>query len=85
MSTEELPDIAGIAHHPDGQPHGAVVLTHGAGGSCHSPMLRLLCTAWAERGWLALRFDMPFRRNRPRRAPTAATADHDPGGGGAGR
>ncbi|MGC7327592.1 alpha/beta hydrolase, partial [Mycobacteroides abscessus subsp. abscessus] len=26
MSTEELPDIAGIAHHPDGHPRGAVVL-----------------------------------------------------------
>lgn len=33
MSTEELPDIAGIAHHPDGHPRGAVVLTHGAGGA----------------------------------------------------
>ena len=80
MSTEELPDIAGIAHHPDGQPHGAVVLTLGAVGSCHSPMLRLLCTAWAARGWLALRFDMPFRRNRPSGPPSASSADKDRAG-----
>lgn len=80
MSTEELPDIAGIAHHPDGHPRGAVVLTHGAGGSCHSPMLRLLCTTWAERGWLAIRFDMPFRRNRPSGPPSASSADKDRAG-----
>jgi predicted alpha/beta-hydrolase family hydrolase len=80
VSTEELPDIAGIAHHPNGHPQGAVVLTHGAGGSCHSPMLRLLCTSWAERGWLAIRFDMPFRRNRPSGPPSASSADKDRAG-----
>lgn len=43
-------------------------------------MLRLLCTAWAERGWLALRFDMPFRRNRPSGPPSASSADKDRAG-----
>lgn len=44
------------------------------------PMLRLLCTAWAERGWLAIRFDMPFRRNRPSGPPSASSADKDRAG-----
>src|ERR1700758_4874269 len=45
-----LDDIAGVAHKPDGTPSGVVVLTHGAGGSRESPLLKRLCDKWARRG-----------------------------------
>ena len=45
-----LDAIAGIAHRPDGDPKGAIVLTHGAGGNRESPLLIRLCDEWARRG-----------------------------------
>ena len=72
----ELDRFAGIAHTPQGKPRGAVVLTHGAGGNRDSPMLVALCDEWARRGWLAVRYDLPYRRRRPKGPPSgSATAD----------
>jgi len=72
----DLDAIAGIAHEPADDPHGAVVLTHGAGGSRNSPMLVKLCDEWARRGWLAVRFELPYRRRRPKGPPSgSAKAD----------
>ena len=72
----ELDRFAGIAHTPQGRPRGAVVLTHGAGGNRDSPMLVALCDEWARRGWLAVRYDLPYRRRRPKGPPSgSATAD----------
>jgi predicted alpha/beta-hydrolase family hydrolase len=71
-----LDDIAGIAHQPDGIPAGVVVLTHGAGGSRDSPVLQRLCDEWARRGWLAVRYDLPYRRRRAKGPPSgSATGD----------
>jgi hypothetical protein len=71
-----LDDIAGVAHRPAGTPTGTIVLTHGAGGSRESPMLVRLCDEWAARGWLAVRYDLPYRRRRPKGPPSgSATAD----------
>jgi predicted alpha/beta-hydrolase family hydrolase len=71
-----LDDIAGMAHRPDGTPAGVVVLTHGAGGNRDSPMLQRLCDEWARRGWLAVRYDLPYRRRRPKGPPSGSgTAD----------
>lgn len=71
-----LDTIAGIAHEPDGDPAGVVVLTHGAGGSRESPMLKRLCDAWAQRGWLAIRYNLPYRRRREKGPPSgSARAD----------
>ena len=68
--------IAGVAHPPDGEPTGIVLLTHGAGGSRESPMLVRLCDQWAGRGWLAVRYDLPYRRRRPKGPPSgSARAD----------
>ncbi|MDP9167311.1 MAG: alpha/beta hydrolase [Actinomycetota bacterium] len=70
--------IAGIAHPPSGEPTGIVLLTHGAGGSRESPMLIRLCDQWAGRGWLAVRYDLPYRRRRPKGPPSgSATADQE--------
>jgi uncharacterized protein len=73
-----LDAIAGIAHEPDGVPSGVVILTHGAGGSRESPLLIRICDEWARRGYLAVRYNLPFRRRRPNGPPSGAqAADRD--------
>jgi predicted alpha/beta-hydrolase family hydrolase len=71
-----IEEIAGVAHEPNGKAKGAVVLTHGAGGSRESPLLIKICDQWAHRGWLAVRYNLPYRRRRPKGPPSgSATAD----------
>jgi len=73
-----LDDIAGIAHRPAGDtgqaPNGVVVLTHGAGGSRDSALLQQVCDEWASRGWLAVRYNLPYRRRRPTGPPSGSAA-----------
>lgn len=69
-----LAEIDGIAHEPEGTPHGIVVLTHGAGGSRESPLLIAICDEWARRGWIAVRYNLPFRRRRPKGPPSGSAA-----------
>ena len=53
-----------------------MVLTHGAGGSRESLLLQKVCDEWARRGWLAVRYNLPFRRRRPKGPPSGSgTAD----------
>ncbi|KUI39475.1 alpha/beta hydrolase [Mycobacterium sp. IS-1590] len=71
-----LESIAGVAHEPDGDRAGVVVLTHGAGGSREAPLLKRVCDEWAGRGWLAVRYNLPYRRRRPKGPPSgSATTD----------
>lgn len=69
-----LEQIAGIAHEPEGVPTGIAVLTHGAGGSRESPLLQQICDEWARRGWLAVRYNLPYRRRRPSGPPSGSAA-----------
>ena len=73
-----LEAIAGIAHRPTGgpagMPSGVIVLTHGAGGSRESPLLIRICDEWAARGWLAIRYNLPYRRRRPKGPPSGSAA-----------
>ncbi|GAB4940137.1 hypothetical protein MAHJHV49_01780 [Mycobacterium avium subsp. hominissuis] len=69
-----LDRIAGIDHRPDGFPEGVVVLTHGADGNRDSPLLQQVCEEWAQRGWLAVRYNLPFRRRRPTGPPSGSGA-----------
>jgi uncharacterized protein len=69
-----LEAIAGVAHEPDGSPAGVVVLTHGAGGDRDSLLLQQVCDEWARRGWLAVRYNLPYRRRRPKGPPSGAAA-----------
>jgi uncharacterized protein len=71
-----LDQIAGIAHEPDGVAEGVAVLTHGAGGNRESELLQRVCDEWARRGWLAIRYNLPYRRRRPTGPPSgSATTD----------
>jgi len=69
-----LDPIAGVAHRPDGEPAGVVILTHGAGGNRDSPLLQQVCDEWARRGWLAVRYNLPYRRRRPTGPPSGSAA-----------
>jgi uncharacterized protein len=69
-----LDAIAGIAHEPDGVPTGVVLLTHGAGGNRDGKLLVQLCDEWALRGWLAIRYNLPYRRRRPKGPPSGSAA-----------
>ena len=71
-----LDAIAGVAHEPTSAPAGVVLLTHGAGGSRESPLLQRICSEWADRGFLAIRYNLPYRRRRPKGPPSgSAKAD----------
>jgi hypothetical protein len=73
-----LDRIAGVAHQPAGDhvgpPKGIVVLTHGAGGNLDSRLLQQICDEWARRGWLAVRYNLPYRRRRPKGPPSGSAA-----------
>ena len=74
-----LEQIAGIAHEPARTARGVVVLTHGAGGSRESPLLKRICDRWAARGWLAVRYNLPYRRRRPKGPPSGSAASDQAG------
>ncbi len=55
------------------------MLTHGAGGSRESPLLVKICDEWARRGWLAVRYNLPYRRRRPKGPPSGSAATDQAG------
>jgi len=77
--TSAVPHIRGFLHEPS-QPNGsALLLTHGAGANCQTKLLIAASSAFADAGFIVLRFDLPFRSERrfgpPR--PGAAARDRD--------
>src|ERR1700737_298985 len=71
------PAIHGWLHLP-AQPTGmATVLTHGAGADCQSKLLIEMSNALAASGFTVLRFDLPFRRERPHGPPSPSNAIRD--------
>ncbi len=71
------PRVRGFLHRP-GSPGGdALVLTHGAGANCQSPLLLAVAEAFAEGGTTVLRCDLPFRQMRPHGPPGAGSAARD--------
>jgi predicted alpha/beta-hydrolase family hydrolase len=69
--------IRGVLHYPSLPTGEALALTHGAGSNCHAPLLVLLARAFAEAGFLVLRYDLPFRRQRPKGPPFPSAAARD--------
>src|SRR5689334_16673860 len=66
-----------MLHHPE-RPNGdAIVLTHGAGSNCNAPLLVQLATAFTDARYLTLRYDLPFRAERPHGSPFPAGAARD--------
>ena len=74
----ELGEIAvrGFLHVPDTASGDGLVLTHGAGADCRSPLLVQLATALCNGGLTVLRSDLPFRQARPK-GPPLRSAERD--------
>jgi len=64
-------------HRPTGSGGDCLVLTHGAGSNCDSPLLVALADAFCASGVTVLRLDLPFRQLRPHGPPPRGSAEHD--------
>jgi predicted alpha/beta-hydrolase family hydrolase len=71
------PPVRGFMHAPSQPSHGAIVLTHGAGANCQSKLLIEMSDAFAAAGFNVLRFDLPFRSERPTGPPRPGSAARD--------
>jgi predicted alpha/beta-hydrolase family hydrolase len=75
--TFETANVRGMLHRPD-TPNGHVLLlTHGAGSDCRAPLLVRLARAFEDSGYTVLRYDLPYRRERPKGPPFPAGAARD--------
>lgn len=75
-STSGAP-VRGYLHVPTNPLEVALVLTHGAGANCQSPLLTALAAAFCETGVIVLRCDLPFRQLRPHGPPPLGSAARD--------
>ena len=73
----EQPGIRGFLHRPDRAGERGLVLTHGAGGNCRSPLLIAAAEAFCAEGVSVLRCDLPFRQRRATGPPSPSTAAAD--------
>lgn len=73
----EEPGVRGYLHSPDEATGEAIVISHGAGLNCQSPLLVALAEAFSDAGIAALRIDLPFRQLRPHGPPMPASAARD--------
>src|ERR1700722_15198472 len=71
------PPVRGFLHAPSKPNSSAIVLTHGAGANCQSKLLVEMSDAFAASGFAVLRFDLPFRSERPHGPPAPGSAARD--------
>src|SRR5450631_2226080 len=69
--------IRGVLHQPEHPSGDAIALTHGAGANCQAPLLVRLARAFCDAGLVVLRYDLPFRQQRPKGPPFPAAAARD--------
>ena len=72
----EAEGVWGHLHRADGAIVG-MVLTHGAGSNCNSPLLLAVAAAFQAAGVTVLRCDLPFRQQRPSGPPRPADSAKD--------
>ena len=70
-------ELRGILHRPEKESGLALALAHGAGSNCNAPLLVAVARAFCGAGWLVLRYDLPFRREKPKGPPSPALAGRD--------
>ncbi len=75
-STRE-PSVRGFLHVPANLSGDGLILTHGAGANCESPLLLALANTFCESGLTVLRCDLPFRQLRPHGPPPRGSAERD--------
>src|SRR5580693_2132174 len=64
-------------HLPTDPGGDCLLLTHGAGANCDTPLLIALADAFCASGVTVLRFDLPFRQLRPHGPPPRGSAERD--------
>jgi uncharacterized protein len=57
--------VRGFLDRPDRPTGDGLVLSHGAGSNCQSPLLVAVAEAFVGAGFTVLRCDLPFRQDRP--------------------
>jgi hypothetical protein len=73
----EAAGVRGVLHRPLAAHGDAFALTHSAGSNANAPLLVRVATAFADAGYLVLRYDLPFRIARPKGPPFPAAAPRD--------
>jgi predicted alpha/beta-hydrolase family hydrolase len=69
--------VRGFLQRPAGSGEDGLVLTHGAGANCDSPLLVALADEFSAWGLTVLRCDLPFRQVRPHGPPPRGSAERD--------
>ncbi len=73
----ETSEVQGVLHRPETANGHGLALTHGAGSDCHAPLLAGLARAFESAGYLVLRYNLPYRRERPKGPPFPGGAVRD--------
>lgn len=69
--------VRGVLERPERPRGDAILLTHGAGVNSDAPLLVSLARKFSEAGYLALRYDLPFRQLRPKGPPVPSASARD--------
>ncbi len=77
MTRFERELVRGWLHEPEEPRQRGLVVTHGAGSNCNSPLLAAVAEAFAGAGFHVLRCDLPYRQRRPTGPPRRGSAEHD--------
>jgi len=78
LSNKDAP-VRGYLHPSAQAGADGLILTHGAGANCESPLLKALANSFNAEGWTVLRCDLPFRQLRPH-GPPIRSAERDQAG-----
>ncbi|MBV8897718.1 MAG: dienelactone hydrolase family protein [Acidobacteriaceae bacterium] len=77
ITSFEEENVGGFVHEPAGTCRGGLALTHGAGGNCNAKLVVAVADAFCADGWTVLRYNLPFRRQRPFGPPMPKSAAMD--------
>lgn len=69
--------MTGHLHRPAHPTGDALILTHGAGANAETPLLIALANAFCDTGVAVLRYNLPFRQQRPNGPPPRGSAEPD--------
>jgi len=69
--------VRGYIHRPAVGGADCLILTHGAGANCQSPLLTALAETVCTSGMTVLRCNLPFRLSRPHGPPPRGSAERD--------
>ena len=69
--------VKGWLHEPESASGASLAITHGAGSNCEAPLLKSIADAFSAVGIAVLRFDLPYRQERPHGSPFPAQAARD--------